>query len=318
MKNTFVKFAFLLGCISSSPAFADEYDNYYVQYMYENYVGKRRARPVEFDILEQNLKENKNIQMPQVIDEKDLGNTDTKQTYHLDFDTRFYLQLNAGVSQLNKYKLNFANYSLNKAKMENDTNEFSYGLSLGWAFENWNVEIEANKVKYGKVETSDINKTFLIEYNNKLDIMDLGGNITYNILNPKTNRLVPFVGVGLGYSIFKIADFGQVWAKDGVPVEAGTEGAVATNFESGYEETNPWYAKVMAGLNIAVSDRVNLLVSVDYKMYEDITTDNNLEFSDINSLKIFILSLNKNKTKPKNTKAYAQDTAIPNPSLELR
>ena len=284
MKNTFVKFAFLLGCISSIPAFADEYDNYYVQYMYENYVGKRRARPVEFDILEQNLKGNKNIQMPQVIDEKDLGNTDTKQTYHLDFDTRFYLQLNAGVSQLNKYKLNFANYSLNKAKMENDTNEFSYGFSLGWAFENWNVEIEANKVKYGKVETSDINKTFLIEYNNKLDIMDLGGNITYNILNPKTNRLVPFVGVGLGYSIFKIADFGQVWAKDGVPVEAGTEGAVATNFESGYEETNPWYTKVMTGLNIAVSDRVNLLVSVDYKMYEDITTDNNLEFSDINSL----------------------------------
>ena len=40
MKNTFVKFAFLLGCISSIPAFADEYDNYYVQYMYENYVGK--------------------------------------------------------------------------------------------------------------------------------------------------------------------------------------------------------------------------------------------------------------------------------------
>ena len=142
----------------------------------------------------------------------------------------------------------------------------------------------ADEFNIGYAETSDINKTFLIEYNNKLDIMDLGGNITYNILNPKTNRLVPFVGVGLGYSIFKIADFGQVWAKDGVPVEAGTEGAVATNFESGYEETNPWYTKVMTGLNIAVSDRVNLLVSVDYKMYEDITTDNNLEFSDINSL----------------------------------
>lgn len=267
---------FLVGILGtvSAPVLAQEYDNYYVEYMYENYVGKRRARPVEFDIMEQNLQTNKGINLPTV---------DDNYLNAKNYDDKFYIQLNLGLNKFEKYNASFEEAPNNKADLKSDKNEMSYGGAIGWAFDRWNVELEAQKVDFDKIETDDINKTTLIEYNQKIKTLSGGVNFTYNLLSARENKIVPFLGMGLGYSQFKIADFGYVWAKDGIPVEAGTEGAEKTAFESGFEKKGTPYAKAQAGFSIMTSEDLSILMSLEYRLYKDIKTDNNLKLENMKS-----------------------------------
>lgn len=271
----------MFGClIRSGVVMAQEYDNYYVDYMYENYVGKRRARPVEFDIMEQQLQENKNIIMPKVGTIKIKSNIEQEND---DFSPTFYTQFSYGISKFGKYKSNFENYYLNTADMKADSNEPLYTFALGWAFNDWNIELEANKVDYEKIETKDVNKTSLIEYNQKIKSLSIGLNLIYNFIPASDSKFIPFIGAGLGYAEFKISDFGKVWTVDGVPSQAGMIGAVATDFESGDEKKDTWYAKALAGVDITVHNNTHLILSCDYRIYDDIKTDNLLELKDMNS-----------------------------------
>jgi outer membrane protein W len=291
MKNKISLLVVIGSLISSGSIMAQEYDNYYVEYMYENYVGKGRARPVEFDIMEQQLQENKNIIMPKVFDSKTNTATkvekqENKQEKHSNennFETTFYTQFNYGISKFDKYKTNFENYAMNSAKMKADSNEPFYGFALGWAFNNWNIEAEINKADYKKIETKDINKTFLTEYNQKIKSLSLGVNLIYNFVQASNNKFIPFIGAGLGYSQFKISDFGKVWALNGTPVVSGTVGATETNFETGDEKKDTWYAKALLGCDFTVQNNTHLILSLDYRIYDDIKTDNSLKLKDMSS-----------------------------------
>ena len=112
---------FLVGILGtvSAPVLAQEYDNYYVEYMYENYVGKRRARPVEFDIMEQNLQTNKGINLPTV---------DDNYLNAKNYDDKFYIQLNLGLNKFEKYNASFEEAPNNKADLKSDKNEMSFFL----------------------------------------------------------------------------------------------------------------------------------------------------------------------------------------------
>jgi opacity protein-like surface antigen len=99
-------------------------------------------------------------------------------------------------------------------------------------------------------------------------------------------KIIPFAGAGLGYSQFKIYDFGKVWAHNGKPVISGTVGAMETNFEAGPEKQNTLYIKALAGVDIAIKDNINMILSFDYRIYDDIKTDNKLELKDMNSFNI--------------------------------
>ncbi len=276
-----------------------QYDNYYVDYVYNNYLKNKEknkntiVKPVveintttkteiyqfqEDDLIQQHI-DKQEKDMVENIKIKEVG---IKRKNNIVNNYKFYADLGLGLSNFQDYLITQPKYSMDKATMEPEmTNSFL--LKFGFKdllFDNMNLEVEFGEVDNKNITTLGVNSTILVEYNQKIKTTNIGANLTYNFfdIDAKWN---PFIGIGIGGARLEIADYGKVLAKDGVPDPSG----VLTYFESGVERKNTLYGKAIAGLMYSMSDDTKFSITADYIMYNnfDITY---LSFEDLSRLNI--------------------------------
>lgn len=253
-----------------------EYDNYYVDYVYNNYLKNKRKQPYEIETTEENITEETSLYGMPISsvtglknETKIKGTEKTNQTQISSKETkteetknpyRFYAGLGLGISKLNDYDVLQPAYSQDKATMEPDDSSNAYiNFGINNIFKDFmSLEFELGYAENEKIPTPHENGVYLIDYNQNLKTYNIGANLIFNILDINS-MFIPYIGFGLGMAKLELSDFGII-VQDDIPA----------NFKSKSESKNTFYGKITAGVMYSMNETSKFVIGADYIMYNDV------------------------------------------------
>lgn len=282
-----------------------EYDNHYVDYVYNNYLKDKKKMVYDIETIRTEetiytvpvssnttIIDETDIMEKEEINETDKTNetneidktneTDISSSTEQDKDDNdkeesdsFYIGLGAGISSFKDYKVQQPQYSFDKATMkpERDTNiYFNFGIN-NFIINSMNLEFEIGYFENDKIPTPHENGVYLIDYNQKMKIYNAGVNLIYDIVDIHS-LFIPFIKFGAGMARFELSDFGIV-----------RENNISTNFESKSESKNTFYGKISAGIMYSMNDTSKFIIGAEYIKYKDIDYKY-LSLSDLSQINI--------------------------------
>lgn len=289
MKNLFTKLLLTSGMIlSSNLVLAQEYNNYYVDYMYNNYLkdkSKKTPKIVFEDVnvdtnttsvIQTDMNKEHKITQPQQQQKEPVKQAKKEVKVEEKNATPFYFELGLGISKFRNYEVIQPQYSPDAATMEpQDTaNMFvKFGMT-DFLTKLMNLEFELGYVNNNKITTEQENKVYLMDYNQKVKTYTLGANISYNFLGID-NMFVPFINFGGGVARFELSDYGKTKDSNGY----------LYNFESGKNTKNTIYGKIGAGLMYKMDATTRFTIGADYFIYKDYDLKN-LNLQDLSRINI--------------------------------
>lgn len=307
MKKSFITSFLISFLFVTNISFAEEpvYDNYYVDYVYNNYLKDKERKSItivkttapvnqnsqyfiqpqnndELQANTENLSEDDSTQESDNVNSQSYENSQFDENSSNQSKYNFYTELGIGISQLRDFFVTQPAYSMDKATMEPERSS-NYSLKFGFndlLANNLNLELELGYVNNDRITTNNENKVILLDYNQKIKTYNVGTNIIYNFGNID-NLFIPFVGFGIGISKFDISDYGTVLAKDGIVDQSGQP----TYFESESESKNVFYGKASAGILYSMNDNTKFSLSADYIIYNDFDITF-LDFEDLNRINV--------------------------------
>ena len=265
-----ILYTILLNVISVN-VFAEEFNNHYMNHMYNNYI-KGIPETKEFEITVYNTTPPVHTEINNYNKNQNTINTSNNNSKNKDF----YIGLGIGIDFFQKYKT-FTKMNPNQiAIMERKDYDTSINMLIGYKVPNQNINLEFEYLTTNNSDstTTDINEMHLISYHQKFSINQKGINGLYKLDPLKSYNITPILKCGIGFAKFSINDFGLVWAKDGSPVAKGTAGAVPTEYESDKEDQTVNYFKLGVGASYTIYKGTEITFGLDYTLYNNIKLTN--------------------------------------------
>ncbi|MDR2098571.1 MAG: hypothetical protein LBO78_00915 [Rickettsiales bacterium] len=265
----------LLTLLPNAARAEEEYGNYYLEFMHDNYVKRKKRDEPPVDASVESYE--KKI-MLRTSEQNSMENL-------LGFIKRgmdSYFDIGVGISQISDYRMtgHFA-FGNNPAEMH-PSKKLSYNARLGWRAGAFALELDASYASDDEITTSDNDGDPWVEYNQKMEMISIGPNAVLNFF-PSDYLLAPFIGAGLGYARISVAEFGVV--KMDTLIGKPAAGGVNKVFGSGKSSAGVGYLKGFAGLRFKASDQSNLVATLNYTKYGDLETQY-LIFKDLDRLSL--------------------------------
>ncbi|MBD5405958.1 porin family protein [bacterium] len=251
------------------------YDNYYVDYVYNNYL--KNKKKTSYDIETIRTEEtvytvpvssstttttiiNKNIIQNNKINKIGSSTSSSIKQNTNDTGYDFYIGFGVGISDFRDYEVKQPQYSPDKATMrpDRDSNVYvNFGID-NLIKDSMNLEFEIGYVENDKIATPNENGVDLIDYNQKIKTYNIGANLIYDIVDIDS-LFIPFIGFGVGMARFELSDFGIVKEND-----------ILTNFESKSEKKDTIYGKITAGIMYSMNNSSKFTIGAEYIKYKNI------------------------------------------------
>ena len=250
------------------------YDNYYVDYVYNNYLKNKKKTVYDVEAIRTEetiytvpvssstttIINETNIMEGSKENKTDMSSSFAQNKNNEEELYNFYIGFGVGISEFKDYEVQQTQYSTDKATMkpERDTNVyFNFGIN-NLIKDTMDLEFEIGYFENDKIPTPNENGVYLIDYNQKVKIYNVGANLIYNIVDIDS-LFILFIGFGAGMARFELSDFGIIKSDN-----------TSTNFESKSESKDTFYGKISAGIMYSMNESSKFTVAAEYIKYKDI------------------------------------------------